>query len=467
MKKILLASLMALFILSCAEEPKIERKEEPETPKVEPKDDGKKEDSNGKEDSKKEENQDNSNGKDDSKKEDNQGNSNEKDDSKKEENQDNSKKEENNNTGENSNKTEDTNGNNNTNPNDNKKEDENNGVQRPEDYILARNLQLSWIKESKYKTEFDFDALYHNDKSKFTAEYLSKFIKFQTQTQDGKVYILTKEDLKNLKFVNAKIRKDSWTSIISFEFKFNNNNIPTSSNRAPSLNFNHADYYKSMVKMDKSFENKYYLEGVYDNVWLFYGSAISYDTDKYIVEYTGEKKIDRSANTMTINVRMFKKDGGDENNPLAIFELELNKFKPLSNISKELTISSSSKLDNYFRDKAKLSTFPDGDVTDRFRRSANNVAGWIYISQIHRRLNGGLASMTKEEEADTTNGQSIYDVLIPDGNAFEQDLVLKRPRWELVSANKKDNKLNVVVKLLAANDQVLDIEFPFAITILK
>lgn len=442
MKKILLASLMALFILSCGDEPKIERRLEPEAPKVEPKDDSKKEDPNGKEDSKKEENQDNSNGKDDS------------------------KKEENNNTGENSNKTEDTNGNNNTNPNDNKKEDENNGVQRPEDYILARNLQLSWIKESKYKTEFDFDALYHNDKSKFTAEYLSKFIKFQTQTQDGRVYILTKEDLKSLKFVNAKIRKDSWNSIISFEFKFNNDNVPTSSNRAPRLSFNHADYYKSMVKMDKSFENKYYLEGVYDNVSIFYSSAISYDTDKYIVEYTGEKKIDRSANTMTINVRMFKKDGGNENNPLAIFELELNKFKPLSNISKELSIASSSDLDEHFK-RRNISSYSDGDITNIFKQKYSNIYGWIYKAQIHRRLNGGLASMTKEKKTDTTNGQSIYDVLIPDGNAFEQDMVLKKPYWELVSANKKGNKLNLVVRLLFVNDQSVNVDFPFTITILN
>ncbi|AUX19262.1 hypothetical protein [Flavobacterium columnare] len=142
-------------------------------------------------------------------------------------------------------------------------------------------------------------------------------------------------------------------------------------------------------------------------------------------------------------------------------------FKPLSDLSKELVVQTTSELNQYMI--RYLINTPDGNVLEKVKKRLHSwvkkVEFGVMIKDYNAQIvdegsiihlpNNQLALKLYEEKVNLY-GNSVY-ALAPRRNrsAFRQDVLLINPYFQINSAVKKQGKLIVELELYNVNEQSL------------
>lgn len=353
-----------------------------------------------------------------------------------------------------------------SNKDDNKNEDKNNDEQkRPSDYTIATRLNVKWKENSNYQSEFDFDTLYNKkDKSKFTTEYLSQFVDFSSSSVEGNFFTLNSEETKKIKILDIKVEKNSNpNSKIILTISYNGVNGKTNEREKPSLTFDQDTYYSSFFTVDNSFAKTHYLEGISEHISAFYQHFLKYDENRFTVVFK-DSYTDRGNNSIRIKALILNKNYKEEYEKLASFDYNVSGFKNLSNVKNDIEISSSYELDKYFTERVKKYKLQDGNVLNQLKNIS--IYGWIYKAQIYR-LYSDKRRIKMELSEEYSNNSTNKILQASTNRVYDADLRLINPYWELKSAEKIGNKLNLIVTLGFANEEFINIDFPISITLLQ
>ena len=123
---------------------------------------------------------------------------------------------------------------------------------------------------------------------------------------------------------------------------------------------------------------------------------------------------------------------------------EVNNFKPLTELKKDIDISSSATLDETLKKKLKGDFTEGKDMSDKLK---SGIMNWIKQAQF-----------SYKGEALDYYTKGMNDI-ISCGSGITQengDLYLENPRFELVSAVIQDAKLRVTVRLTFANEVAVE-----------
>lgn len=305
---------------------------------------------------------------------------------------------------------------------------------RPADSEIGTRAHAKWkVSVAELAKSFDFDALYINgNASKYDTEYLKNFVTFHSSNTNSKAYNLSEKDLTHVKIIGLKY--DASAKVIAFKIKYKGFTSTTET----FLILNPTEYYGHKVAISEGFASSKYMRGVFQNIGLFYTSALSYDTEKYAAELIeNNRSKDDHGNSLSFTFTLKAKNSEKE---LAVITKEIRGFKALSELKSDLSIASSLQLVEDLRPRLKNDFTEGKDVTDILKRSTHI---WIKKAQF----------LYKNEEIEYTNEIIANQTGLSLQNG---DLYLENPKFELISAIIKEEKLHLKVKLTGANELPLD-----------
>ncbi len=321
---------------------------------------------------------------------------------------------------------------------------------KPSPYYMATRANVRWKPGSNYLKDFDFDDLYLlNKKDKYTAQYLSKWVEFYSTNSEGEnLYVFTLEDIKETVISDLKFTKNPYSGgQITFAIAYKG--IKGISVSRPSLPFNHNEYYSNIMQIVDGSTGKYYMDGVYQHIDMFYGQFFKYDSNEFYVELGNRKAKDNQKNSIEVT---FSINAIKDNYEIAIFDKKITGFKPLTDLKDDLIIAQSSDLIDYM--SKRLKKYSDGDVKEII--SKYPISNWIKKAQMGIRREGGVI-MLKCDTKSLMNGNSIVDLWLPQSNRIaNMDIYLENPHFEIVSALKENNRLNLDIELTNVNETSLE-----------
>lgn len=256
------------------------------------------------------------------------------------------------------------------------------------------------------------------------SETIKQYLTFTSSSHDGKPYSFTGQEVNDLKIVDLKISERSTSSrTISFRIDYNG----VKSTDQISLPLNMTEYYTSKVTINATEAGKYYLGGIAHNIGVFYSRFLEYNTEKYALSVDGNQP-DEHNQSLSLQLTI-KKHGSDET--LATLTKTLTGFRPLSNLN------------------GSLQSSPSHDLVIELKGKVNG-----YKAMLKERLNLGIQNWIKKANF-SIKGKS-GEIVWSDGNLVGdndvRDIYLKNPKFEVVSAERKDNKLELKIKLTNASD---------------
>lgn len=309
---------------------------------------------------------------------------------------------------------------------------------RPSDSEIGTRAYATWkITGEELFKSFDFDPLYiDNNTAMYDTDYLARFVSFISSNTQGQQYILTAEDLKQVKIIDLRYNRSHQS--IQFKIKYKG----FTSTSYASLPLYPMEYYNHKVSIVEGFASQKYMRGVFVNPSIYKEQMLSYDQGKYEAELeeNGRNHSDNN-NSMSLTITLRSQKGDKE---LATFVKYIKGFKPLTELKNDLAIAPSTNLTQTLKDKLKGDFTEGKDVSDRLRNSIT-----IWIKQAQFRYKG-------EDVEYFTKGMS--DIIAPQSNITQKnaDLYLENPKFELVSAVIRNTKLRVTVRLTYTNEVALD-----------
>lgn len=323
-------------------------------------------------------------------------------------------------------------------------------AKKPSPYYMATRANVRWKYGSNYLQEFDFDSLYLlNKKEKYTAQYLSKWVEFYSTTPEGEnLYFFTLEDIKETVISDIEFTKNPYSGgQITFVIAYKG--IKGKSVSRPSLQFNPNEYYSNMMQYIDNSTGKYYMDGVYQHIDMFYGQFFKYDSNKFYVELGNHKTKDNQKNSIAVT---FSINAIKDNREVAVIDKKITGFKPLTDLKDELIIAQSSELIDYM--SKRLKKYSDGNVKEIILKYP--ISNWIKKAQIGIRREGGVIMLTCETKS-LMNGNSIVDLWLPQSSKISNmDIYLENPHFEIVSALKENNRLKLDIELTNVNETSLE-----------
>lgn len=338
-------------------------------------------------------------------------------------------------------------------------------AKKPTDFDMSHSLSVKWKDGVDYQTQFDFDTLYRLKKTeKYTADYLSQFIEFAVVGQNSQnVYKYTADDLAKLQISNFEFKSSRSTGTLTFVVTYNGNKgyVGSGTYAQPSLLFDKNAYYASKFQLKKDVVAQYYMRGVYENAQVFYSSFFDFDKEVFAPILVNKVKHD-GQNSLSLTIELQERNGSE--NVLATFTKEVEGFKPLATLSKELGLSTTSDLGAYMGKRFR--TAVDGDLLAKVK--ALPIQNWI--KNVHFSLKKSYGYLDLErEEVRMTNGNYLVSVWKAASNrGADLDAYFLNPRFEVVEAKKEGIWLNLKVKLLEVNEVSLnDVILPLRIHLIE
>ena len=320
-------------------------------------------------------------------------------------------------------------------------------VKKPGNYHMASRAQIRWkeqFKNTPEATPIAFDELCRLQQTdKFTAQYLSQWIEFYSSTPDGNnSYTYTDEDIEKTQLSEVTYSNGK----ISFILSYNGTKGNDSPRDRPSINFDKNKFYKRKVTLNTNDTKQFYMQGVYENLESFYGNAIQVEDEKtFIVELVpNSKHFDKSSNTISCQLSMSTVQ--NSNDELARFEYKFEGFKPLSDLKKEWLLATTSELNEYM--KKRFSNRPDGDVLTEINRLP--ISNWIKMAQMAVRRNDSLLKLYCGKGKQ--NNTEVEAWLPESRRVIHSDIFLLAPYFEVVSARKSGNRLQLQIALNYVNE---------------
>lgn len=306
-------------------------------------------------------------------------------------------------------------------------------AKKPADYQMANRALVEWKQGVDYYTQLDFDSFYRlKETNALTAEKLASLVSFYSSEVDGTyMYPFTEEDIKHMVLSDFTYAQNTLSFVITYN--------KVRSKERVSLSFDKNEYYQRKVTINDQEVKKIYMRGVYENPALFNGRIISYDATRYavIVNESAKNKSDHS-NTLTLRFTLRANDGSENN--LAEFEKTFIDFKPLKDLTKDLTPQSTASLVEYMQKRIKADKY--GDV----RFFVSSIETWISMVRFSYQSRQELVWSKNQHSKNVLSGMTVGVT----------DLYLDDVRFELKSANasKKENgkHLELVFQLISANE---------------
>lgn len=317
-------------------------------------------------------------------------------------------------------------------------------VQKPANHDMALRAQVRWKSQFASMPEaipIAFDELYRlKQTDQFTARYLSQWVEFSSSSPDGQSYIYTDEDIEKTRISEVKYSGNQITFVISYN---SIQGVSTQKGR-PALTFDRNEFYKRKVTLNREDIKQYYMQGVYENLETFYGNAIRIeDEDLFVARLVVDSKsFDPSRNLIGCQLSLVTRKGGTE---LAQFDFVFEGFKPLSDLGKEWLLATKTELNEYMQ--RYLKRVADGDVLKQVENLP--ISRWIKMAQMAISRKGSLLQLYAGKGVQ--DGTEV-DAWVPVSHlAINSDILLLNPRFEVVSAQKKENRLYMQVALVFVN----------------
>ena len=321
---------------------------------------------------------------------------------------------------------------------------------KPSDYDMAKRAVASWKEGVNALTEFDFDALFRlKDTSKFTAEYLQKLVDLKASAINGNAnYTFTANDWAKTTISDVRYVPDNnATGSIAFNISYNGIEGKKGDGRdgSPRLLFSKRDYYATKVTVKTNQTKNMYMRGVYEYIEFYRSYVLNFDASKF-VPYFESKHYNYSENAFYLTVRLVARDG--QETPLATFTMKVGGFRPISDLSDELTISTYDRLNVFFGKRFRGKA--DGDYTAKVKALSQKL--WLHLADLYiTRDNFQHLLYGREERSD--KGNYNVEVWRPNnGSIYNQDVYLEDLKIEVLSAKKVGNFLELTYKFVAANE---------------
>lgn len=333
-----------------------------------------------------------------------------------------------------------------------------NFVQKPNDWHMINRAYMNWkpeIKDNPEKlTNIDFDSFYRlGKKDIITMENLSKWVDIYSSSPNNVVYKFTPEDLKDTEIVEIKYTDRR----LNFKLKYKN-----IEGKEINLHFDKNKYYKTKVVLNKDEIKKYYLQGTFEYFEDFYADLTNVSNDFNLELVNNSKNLHKGDNAISCHLSLLTKNDVE----LANFEYYFEGFKPLSDLSKELVVQTTSELNQYMI--RYLIKTPDGDVLEKVKRTSHrwikmaqfgvirkdNIINTLGGSSVIRLPDNQLALKLRNGEA-TQYNISVEALLPISTRVLHQDILLINPYFQINSAVKKQGKLIVELELYNVNEQSL------------
>lgn len=334
-----------------------------------------------------------------------------------------------------------------------------NFVQKPNDWHMINRAYMNWkpeIKDNPEKlTNIDFDSFYRlGKKDIITMENLSKWVDIYSSSPNNVVYKFTPEDLKDTEIVEIKYTDRR----LNFKLKYKN-----IEGKEINLHFDKNKYYKTKVVLNKDEIKKYYLQGTFEYFEDFYADLTNVSNDFNLELVNNSKNLHKGDNAISCHLSLLTKNDVE----LANFEYYFEGFKPLSDLSKELVVQTTSELNQYMI--RYLIKTPDGDVLEKVKRTSqiwikmaqfgvirkDNIINTLEGSSVIRLPDNQIA--LKLQNGKATQYNISVDALFPTSRrVFHQDILLINPYFKINSAVKKQGRLIVELELYDVNEQWLN-----------
>lgn len=324
-------------------------------------------------------------------------------------------------------------------------------AKKPENYNMAIRAYVSWKSEyskNPEQTAIAFDELYRlKQTDKFTAKYLSQWINFISSSPDGKnFYTYTAEDIEKTQLSEVKYENGSISFVITYDGIRGSDNYKD----RPTLMFDKNEFYKRKVTLNMNNTKQYYMQGVYQNLESFYANAINIENDDIFVAelVQNSKSYDKDANT--INCKLSLITFKDTDNELARFDLDLKGFKPLTDLKNEWILASKTDLNDYM--SQRLAGAPDGNILEQVKKLS--ISNWIKMTQMFVLRNNTPLELYCDKG--TLNNVQVDAWMPVSRKVIHSDILWLAPRFEVISAQKTGNRLNMKIALTYVNEVSLE-----------
>lgn len=317
---------------------------------------------------------------------------------------------------------------------------------RPQDVDMGLRSIAKWsVSEAKYLKDFNFEALYVDNKAEeLNIQAFKDLISIEVVGFDGSTYTFTEEDLKHVTIQDVKFTGSDFTSgRITFRtvYKGVRSQIET------SLPFDHKAFYRNKISTNLAKTGKRYLRGSAEYLSVFYNSLLNYDTDRYriILKSSLGISVNESSNSITCHLSV-EHIGTDK--PLATILYEIEGFKTLSALKSELQIASTHELMTNMKDRFKrYSRNPQ-----LFSKSVEStVKQWIKLADLSiDRGDSGVQTLSWEEVS--AQGRGIFDVLKAGGEYYNLDASFESPQFIVKNVRWDDTDLLITVELQAIGE---------------
>lgn len=314
------------------------------------------------------------------------------------------------------------------------------------DQLGTRGYAQEWKVDKKiYLNALDVSDLYNNPLN--TVEQLKKLVTFAVTPNEGGYYVLKNDELKNLSIEN--IHYDG--RHITFYTKYKN----IKSHIKSTLNFDTTDFYNEKIIINNDYISTHYMRGIYESLPVGMGNLLIYDEQRYIIDYVdGSRYKDDYNNTLRLGINITDKKISNNNNNKANISKEINGFKTLNTLAKELSIGYNYPFVEYIKNKIKKNP----NTTD-FTQSLKGIFTnkWTEFITIYLKSDPNYGSLSLIDKYGTLSGKDLGRL----------DILLYQPRFILNSAILEGNNLHIIIQFQLANDIVIDKSFDLFIRNIK
>lgn len=303
---------------------------------------------------------------------------------------------------------------------------------RPSDLDLAMNAVVAWSVEPEvYLSKIDLEML--ERQQSVTIEQLKGLVKIDAVVDHIGVYHFTDEDILHVKLVDVKWNRE--LQKITFRLAYKN----MVGRLMQSLPFDLDAYYAARFKVNVSFVEAHYLQGVYQNAGAFLEDLLVYDVEEFLPELYS-KGIDVRHNTMTVTFKLYHKKSKQD---LGVqVTKELRGFKTQDELLKAVMIGATAEVHEQAVELMARYDFKK-DLKDYLK---NKILNKKWMQQMDYSI-GNQPLYYSVERSD------IYSrpVEIIKGQGSRLDVYLESPVWRLDEAELDGRHLKLRVGLYSIN----------------
>lgn len=320
---------------------------------------------------------------------------------------------------------------------------------RPDALYMAQRSVAEWaVPSSNYLQKLDLDALILEGKANgIDLKALAPYIKvYATTPEVSTPYYFTAEDIAESSIKNLKY--DGYANRLSFDLVYKG----ITSTQPLHLTLDKMAYFDARVKLRSDFSGERYLYGTSKHLDLYSGAILDYDQKRYaaVIDNVNGISANGSMGELSFDVILTKKNS-DGSEPIARLRKTLSGFRNPSMLQQDLSVSPKHELKTYFSTRlTKMSE--SADVAERFRSTVNE---WSK----HFDLQIRNVALVRESDGTWRSPDVTFDYA---------DLYFGRVRFELVSAKLENKDLNLVLRLVEANEQaVQNVQYTVRVSAVK